>query len=57
MSITKACTGQIVTGLVMRVIANDYYVRTGLWFLIRERSANPGGRNRMWKIHTEEEKP
>lgn len=47
----------IVTGLVMQVITNVYYVRAGLWRLIRERSENPGGRRSMWNMQTEEKQP
>ncbi len=45
----------IVTGLLMQVVTNVYYVRAGLWRLIQERSANAGNGRRfpMWNLQKE----
>ncbi len=45
----------IATGLLMQVVTNIYYVQAGLWRLIRERSANPGGPRPPWKLQREKQ--
>lgn len=53
-SVPALQTGMFIgTGLLMQVITNVYYVRAGLWRLIRERSANPGGRRPTWNLQRE----
>lgn len=43
----------IVTGILMQVVTNVYYVQAGLWRLIRDRSEHPGGRRSMWNLQRE----